>query len=148
MKYRTTKVHSDDPTVVLKLLTIHDACFGFSAAKPKVWEEGTWWLAYEVDTIHSHIPVAFAGVTSKGYLSRSGVLPKARGNGLQLRLIRARANWARSIGLERVYSDTTDNPHSAANLAKAGFTQFKPEKPWAFKHSLYWEKHFDATPSH
>jgi GNAT superfamily N-acetyltransferase len=74
------------------------------------------------------------------YLARSGVLPEARGHGLQKRLIRVRLRLARRLGYGVAYSDTITNPHSANNLAACGFTLFEPTKGWGAKGALYWRK--------
>lgn len=98
-----------------------------------------WWLAYS-----GRSPVAFASLAithcGSAYLSRVGVLPGARGCGLQKRLIRARVNYARRLGVRWVITDTTANPASANSLIAEGFKVFDPASPWAFKHSTYWFK--------
>lgn len=101
----------------------------------------TWWLAF-LDSD----PVAYLGalpspiVSGAVYLARVGVLPAHRGNGLQLRLMRALDRDARIEGFESVVSDTTDNPPSANNFIRAGYRIFEPRTPWAYAHSIYWRK--------
>jgi GNAT superfamily N-acetyltransferase len=89
--------------------------------------------------------VAFAGLTRAraadcGYLKRSGVLAKHRGNGLQVRLLRTREKQARKNGWKYLLTDTTGNIHSSNSLMRAGYRLFEPKNPWAFENSLYWEK--------
>lgn len=89
-------------------------------------------------------PVAFASIrcyasTSEAYLSRAGVLPSARGQGLQRRLINVRVRYARSLGIKIVITDTSrDNVQSSNSLIASGFKLFNPAKPWAFRDGLYW----------
>jgi len=101
--------------------------------------KGQWWLAYEGGR-----PVGFAGAQiwkpdNCLYLRRAGVLPEARGKGLQRRLIRARLAWGREQGARAAYTYTTSwNLASANNLIHEGFTLWKPEWRWAGADMLYW----------
>jgi GNAT superfamily N-acetyltransferase len=74
------------------------------------------------------------------YLSRAGVLPAWRGQGLQRRLIALRERLARRQGFVWMISDTTDNVPSSNNLIKAGYKLIEPSAPWANSESLYWSK--------
>ena len=74
------------------------------------------------------------------YLSRAGVLPAWRGQGLQRRLIALRERVARNKGFVWMISDTTDNVPSSNNLIKAGYKLIEPSAPWANTDSLYWTK--------
>lgn len=133
----------DDNAETLRWL--HTACFGTSA--PQVDPDmDHWWIAYQ-----GQEPAAFAGMSQTvahkdvGYLKRSGVLHEHRGQGLQLRLIRAREALARKLGWTVMVTDTTNNPASANTIIKAGYRLYSPEYPWAFTcsmgdHSLYWKK--------
>jgi len=102
---------------------------------------GWWWLAMDGDD-----PVAFAGSYQSSrwldaiYLCRAGVLASHRGQGLQKRLIKAREQHARSIGMNWLITDTTDNPASANSLIGCGFRLYEPAAPWAGPTSLYWRK--------
>ena len=102
-------------------------------------QEGWWWIAYDGGN-----PVGFAVLCPSvrwcdcGYLSRAGVIPSARGKGLQKKLIRARMRKARSVGYRWLVSDTTDNPASSNSLIATGFKLFNPSQPWAYRRSLYW----------
>lgn len=89
---------------------------GFGAIRPLPREPGVW------------------------YLARAGVLPKARGHGLQLRLIRARVKGAKAAGAKAIITDCTNrNAASARSLIKAGFKPYWPQAPWAMRHSIYWK---------
>lgn len=102
---------------------------------------GYWWIGY--DGAHA---VAFAALHPSsqwgdaGYLSRAGVLPSHRGQGLQRRLLRVRERRARGLGLEWLVTDTRMNPPSANNLIACGFRCFSPSKPWADEFTTYWKK--------
>lgn len=103
--------------------------------------DGDWWIAYD-----GKKPVGFAGLqaskrfTETGYLVRAGVLPEARGAGLQKRLIRVRTRRAKVLGYVACISDTTDAPASANSLIACGFKVYVPSKPWAFNNTIYWRK--------
>lgn len=135
---KLTEVSASDDTARRLLPHLHGACFDADVALTRP-EEEFWWIAW--DDVE---PVGFAGLAAEaddtGYLCRSGVLPKARGRGLQARLIRAREAKARDLGLVRMTSDTTRNVPSANNLIRAGYRLFEPAEPWAFPETLYWEK--------
>lgn len=89
---------------------------GFSVVRPLTREPGVW------------------------YLARAGVLPSARGCGLQVRMIRARVRAAKSAGAKCVISDCTNsNPASARSLMRAGFKPYWPQHRWAMRHSIYWK---------
>lgn len=87
-----------------------------------------WWVAYDGDR-----PVAYAGlyVQTKGleaHFERCGVLPSARGQGLQRALIKARLVWCRRKGMlvAKTYTSGPQhadgaNAYSIANLRDCGF---------------------------
>ncbi len=91
-----------------------------------------WWLA----RYPWRSPCAFAGAkTIDGggsiYLARAGVLPYARGQGLQRRLIQVRLRWGRSIGATSAITYTlANNLASTNNLIRCGFVRYDPENPW------------------
>jgi GNAT superfamily N-acetyltransferase len=106
-------------------------------------ESGHWWLV-----MLNGMSVAFAGyvdgITNPafGYMIRAGVIPEARGRGLQRKLLRVREHHARRNGYCGLVTDTTDNIPSANNLIRCGYRLFEPHTRWAFEHSLYWRKVF------
>jgi GNAT superfamily N-acetyltransferase len=128
----------------LAIIDIHEECFGDEIDCPSL-KEGYWWVVWDDDT-----PVGFcclrraAATPGAGYLARSGVMPRARGYGLQKRLIAVREEKARALGLIRMVSDTTENVHSSNNLMACGYRLFDPMTRWAFEHSLYWQKRLVA----
>ncbi len=110
--------------------------------KPDCTSSGAWWLARD----ENGAPVAFAGIkqsvhwSDAMYLCRSGVLGRARGKGMQRRLIAVRERHARRLGKNWLISDTTDNPASANSLIGAGFRMYEPSSPWGLKAACYWRK--------
>jgi len=138
--YRVRIVDGSDDDISDTLSELHRLTF-FDAAVMPQFESGAWWLAY-----HDDNAVAFAGVLPSthvrngGYVSRVGVLERHRGRGLQLRLMRAIEARGRRVGWRIIVSDTTYNAPSANNFIKAGYRLFEPEVPWAWKHTLYWQK--------
>jgi GNAT superfamily N-acetyltransferase len=133
------KIRESDDIEELELL--HDVTFaGIARSKPD-FTNGIWWIAYDDDA-----PVAFAGlepgtlIPNSLYFSRVGVIECARGNGLQLRLMRTFEAWARRHYRELIVSDTTENVPSANNFIRAGYHLFEPSVRWAFQTSLYWRK--------
>lgn len=122
--------------IIAKLQSV---CMGGDQPSPA--ETGDWWIAYDAEGT----AVGFGQLKPSsryancGYLSRAGVIPAARGHGLQRQLIRVRLRRARKLGWHHCFSDTLLNPQSANNLTACGFKIFLPKKPWAFKvKTLYW----------
>lgn len=118
------------------LVDLHRQCFP-SDCEPD-WARNDWWIAFSDSGA-----VGFAGgyVTAQDtyYLSRAGVLPKARGKGLQRRMIRIRQKRARALGLAQAITYTIlGNPESSNNLIRTGFRLYTPRWCWGGKQSLYW----------
>lgn len=87
---------------------------GYAALKPLRWERGAC------------------------YLSRAGVLPKARRQGIHRRLLRARLTYARIEGLNTVITYTSDDNLASMNsLVSAGFRFYEPEWAWAGRDMHY-----------
>lgn len=102
-----------------------------------------WWLARDDDGD----PVGYCGACIEPesprvcYLIRAGVLPDARGQGLQRRMIAARLAWARGQGLTTAITYTTaTNVRSMRSLARARFLPYAPADPWAGAGSVYWHR--------
>jgi len=112
---------------------------------PKETSSGCWWIGYDGEL--GGLPVAFASLHPSiqwgdaGYLSRSGVLPSHRGQGLQKRLLRVRERRAKALGLTWLISDTASyNVASSNNLAACGYKLFRPSNPWGHEDAIYWRK--------
>lgn len=103
-------------------------------------DSAEWWFAYN----NEGKPKGFAGAKfwePDNYvcLCLAGVVPDARGKGIQKKLIRARVNWARNIESKGVYTYTSRwNYASANNLMQCGFKLFEPSYRWGLKDGLYW----------
>ena len=104
----------------------------FSTGLADVLQRSVWWLA-EALVEDAWTPVGYAGaeLTNDGqymFLSRAGVVPLARGHGLQVRLIRARERWARAHGCSHAWTYTHwANTRSQASLARQGYTPYTYE---------------------
>lgn len=108
-----------------------------------------WWFVRDEDGD----PVGFAclteGHTDKrvGYLAWAGVMPEARGYGLQRKLIRVRLDAAAKRGYERALTYTrTINSISSNNLITCGFKLHRPSLLYADPKGkwdegvLYWQR--------
>jgi len=139
--YRIYQVDPSHTDVQTQLAFMHLTCF---PDVEQVTQVGDWWFAYAIGTTE---PVAFAGLwksqreESAGYLARAGVMPSARGHGLQKRLIKSREVAARKKGWHLLFSDTfPGNAHSLNNLFAAGFRCFVPKTPWSGDEWIYMKK--------
>lgn len=93
------------------------------------------------------IPVAFASLRETTtdpkciFLSRSGVLPAARGYGIQKRLIEIRLRWAKRSGYhEAVTYAGHGNSASIISLLKSGMVMYDPDYRWAGDEFVYFHK--------
>lgn len=136
--YRIREVDGDDEHQALA--DLHTKTFAGLASQAK-FDEGYWWLT----TLDGH-PVAFLGLKQStlrldtAYFYRVGVDPAHRGNNLQRRLMRAMEMKARKLGFVQIVTDTRNNPHSANNIAAAGYKMFHPAHPWGHDTAQYWKK--------
>ena len=139
MKFTVKKVDIRVPSVQTTLLFLQKKILPQDT--PYQPDRGHWWIAYAEDGK----PVAFAGLvrsikwTDTGYLCRAGVLDDFTGNGLQLRLIKARLAQAKKLGWNWCITDTTNNPASANSLINAGFKIYTPANKWSYRNAIYWK---------
>ena len=132
---KPAQLHLQD-TIILKIM--HRCCFG-DCPEPD-WDDDYWWYVTEND-----LPVAFGGMgimdgeggDKIGIFTRVGVLPHWRGEGLQVKLIHARLNYAKRQNCIRCVTYTVDNPASENSLINCGFKRYQPVNPWAGK-VTYW----------
>lgn len=132
------KCRNPNDVALATIRRIEEAC-GLPPSK----EPSTWWLAWDGDE-----PVAYAGMVlypdigkPGGFLSRCGVLPCARGQGLQRRLIRVREREIVRCGYDRAFTYTSrDNYASANNLIACGYRLYHPPFLWGLRDGLYFEK--------
>jgi GNAT superfamily N-acetyltransferase len=131
------KVDGGKEAVAHCLLWLQHECLPHDEPLPA--NEGFWWIAYQGGN-----PVAFCSLKELSgglcYLSRSGVLPHARGQGIQKRMIRTRLRFAKRIGAVEVCTDTSHNPASANSLIAEGFRMYEPENRWGLPTSVYWSR--------
>lgn len=87
--------------------------------------------------------IAYAGARmlsdASYFMSRAGVVPAARGAGLQKRLIRARVRRGYALGALRVATYTL--PHNVASsnsLIACGFRTYTPHSEYAGSGAIYW----------
>ena len=102
----------------------------------------TWWLAKDEGDIVGYCGAKAASTEASAiYLIRAGVLPEARGQGLQTRMIKSRLAWAKKKGYTSAITDTAcDNIHSMRNLIAAGFVPYAPDFPWVSDGYIHWRK--------
>lgn len=140
MSFVIRKANTRDQLTVSLLIRMQRECLPGDA--PLMPQAGLWWIAYS----HDGYPAAFASMKPSarwektGYLSRSGVLPSFRGNGIQKRMIRVRLKTAKKLGWHWVLSDTSENPESSNSLISCGFKMYEPREPYGLKTSIYWRK--------
>lgn len=96
---------------------------------PEADDGAAWWLVFDDDWE----PVAYAGVypyvdaeaPNTWFLLRAGVMPQARGNGLQRKLIKARVRYAVKQGCKRMITYTAGtNVPSMRSLIAEGFRPY------------------------
>lgn len=132
----------DEPTAA-ELDHLDLACLPDDEPYDKAGPGLYWWTVTEHP---SKRVVGFCGSLYWGpdnvvFLCRSGVLPEARGRGLQRRMIKTRVAHAASIGAKGCISYTSvENPVSSNNLIRCGFELYEPDYKWAGEGYLYWWK--------
>lgn len=125
-----------------ELLEMQTICLPWCDKPLSVEDGGEWWIVFFED-----VPVGFGAIKTSvrwrytGHLSRAGILPGHRGQGLQRRLIRVRERWAKQQGWEWLITDTNGTPSSANNLAKCGFLMYDPKIQWGLAGAIYWRKY-------
>jgi len=103
---------------------------------------GAWWVAYVDKKPVGFVSVVGASkVPNAGYLHLVGVVPSARGHGLQKRMTKKVEEYAREKGWKRVVSDTVNtNVASMRSFIACGFRPFTPDEKWAATYAVYWTK--------
>lgn len=139
-KYKLSRLETIDEKTCAVIERLHNLCLpDDEVLSPR--EGGYWWIAKYQDEIVGFC--AFRPSTrwiDTGYLWRSGVVRAHRGRGLQKRMIKVREQFARKIGMVFMITDTNDNPTSANNLIKCGYTMYTPSWPYAAETTCYWRK--------
>lgn len=124
---------------------LESICFPDACARDLKIDGLYWWLTY-----HGVEPIAYAGLEhdceDRGLIYRMGVLPSARGNGLQRRLILAMERQARLLDWSALTTVVEyNNPHSLNNFFKAGYhavakDTIKSRFVWTPQHVVYLKK--------
>lgn len=108
-------------------------------SQPEWQGTGMCWITYDGSD-----PVAFiyAEPMPDGslYFSRVGVMPAARGKGLQRKLMRLMVKAARAGGHPVIVSTTYQNPPSANNFVREQWLTYLPVTPWGSPDTIYWRK--------
>lgn len=144
MRYRLRRADVTDVLIAQSMRILIDDCFppGTLAEKARTPREGIWWMAW-----HGSDAVAFSGIVESivypgnGYIALQGVVPKHRGRGLQLRMIKAAERYGRQHGWAELITETIhDNAQSGNTMIRAGFKMFVPARPWNTAPVCYWRK--------
>lgn len=148
MTYSVRRVDVADPGHAHDFLEMQAACFPEDyPMAPLMADTLAWWFAFE----DREDPVGFACLAQgyedpqTGFLAWAGVMPQARGAGLQRRLIQVRLREAERRGYRRAVTYTrTGNHWSSNNLISCGFRLYPSSSNWATgkpsSSILYWEK--------
>jgi GNAT superfamily N-acetyltransferase len=102
------------------------------------------WIARDGDEDDA-VAFLYAEPTGDGeswYFSRVGVLPNARGQGLQRQFMQRLEGWARREGIKTLISTTYLNPASANNFVREQWMTYMPHFPWGERDTIYWRKDF------
>ncbi len=120
-----------------EILAIDSAIFKVSGPPSSAELKGSvWWVAADRDGVVGYAGVWVKPAKKAAYLTRAGVLPCARGLGLQRRLITVRERYARTQGCVRAYTYThLENFPSMANLIKCSYFPY-----WADEDYLWFQK--------
>ena len=124
-----------------QILTMDRVCFPDD--DPPLIDRFTFgWIVKVGGTIAGYALARVAGhVPNALYMSRCGVLPEYRGNGLQQLMIAARVEYAREDGFQEVITDTQPmNTPSCNNLIAQGFKLYETQSLTQDTNTLYWVK--------
>lgn len=136
--------HKDSNIQTVRVL--QEICFGAIYETERCLSDTHLWIARS-----DGCPVAFASLTvypdvpETAFLSLSGVIPSARGQGLQRKLIVKREAMCKKLGITRIISYASyDNIPSANNLIKCGYLLYEPTWEWGVKGSYYFQKKLEV----
>lgn len=157
MKTRIRRARQEDVSIIEAMDTL---CFAPEAAERVHIHRPNevWWIGedeYGEPVCYAGAKIWKSGSEQALYLHRAGVLPGARGRGLQRRLIAVRVQFARRQGIPEVWTYTSHtNIASANNLIRAGFSLWmpaawgysrNPSKPVGDTAWLYWRRASGAS---
>lgn len=133
---------------IQRLNILQELVFGEVYISPFA-ENEFWWLAFDDEglagfsclTIYDH-----DDNTKSAFTSLSGVIHRARGQGIQKRMLKRREKFASQRGCYRLISYTSRcNIISANNLIKAGYLLYTPEYDWGIENAFYFQKMLPCT---
>lgn len=109
----------------------------FPGDEQPTWKpDGLAWLTYDGED-----PVAFLYAEPMAdhswYFSRVGVMPAARGKGLQRKLMRLMQS---ALKHQVLVSTTYRNPASANNFVREQWMTYLPATPWGSPDTIYWRR--------
>lgn len=132
---RTRAVNIDTARETLKALHT----LTFPGDEQPAWKSaGRAWVTYD-----GADPVAFIYVepcADSWYFSRVGVMPAARGRGLQRKLMQLMQRALSKAGVRTLVSTTFRNPPSANNFVREQWMTYLPAEPWGAPDTIYWRK--------
>jgi GNAT superfamily N-acetyltransferase len=118
----------------------------FPADEVPRWKaDGAAWIAYDGEDAVAFLYAEPTGDGESWYFSRVGVMPAARGKGMQRELMRRLEAWARRERIATLISTTFQNPASANNFVREQWMTYLPHFPWGAADTIYWRK--DLRPS-
>jgi len=113
-----------DPKEFEGPLLLADAICFPEDAPIEAFKDWHWWGAFEGKELVGYAALAFPSA-DVAVFERVGVLPRARGQGLQVRFLKKAMALARLWGIKYVVSYTAaDNHASIKSFRKAGFGEF------------------------
>jgi len=133
------------PSSVETIHRMHRECF----PDREVWWPGpdgtAWFIVFDGAEPAAFCALSPGPLPATGahtcWMSRAGVLPRWRGDGLQSRMIAHRETVALAHGWTTVVTNVNrDNPHSMNNFIDAGYRPFWPAQPWDDERATYWRK--------
>lgn len=106
---------------------------------PRWRSDGAAWVAYDGEDAVGFL-YAEPQLDGSWYFSRVGVMPQARGKGLQRVLMQRLEGWAKRQGIKTLVSTTYQNPASANNFVREQWLTYLPATPWGALDTIYWWK--------
>ena len=138
MQFKIRKAKSDreyEQIYGLDLLIFGAADGSLSSTDDLLGSE--WWIVWD----ENNEPVGYCGVVIYDDFAvhkRVGVLKRARGNGLQKRMLGIRESYAKKMRCKMICTYVSiENAYSANNLFDRGYRAYNPEWRWGGDHYLY-----------
>jgi ribosomal protein S18 acetylase RimI-like enzyme len=122
------RVDYSDPQVKKMIKDLNRRIFTDELIDTSKDAQAVWWIARAGDQVVGYCAIMPRG--KGGYLSRAGVIPDFRGQGLQKQMITLRLRYAQHQGWPWVVTDThRENMASIHSLEKIGFRPYRPRNP-------------------